>query len=82
MLLYLRSYVVPAGGYLIVAENKEGSEIIAPATANDKAPDTSKDSGDQLMYKIVEAAGIPNLDTFLSNGGVIDVEGPTRLSYH
>ena len=71
--------VIPAGGYLVVAESKAGSEIVVPATADDKAPDSTKDSGGQLLYKIIEASGIPNLETFLANGGVIDVEGPTAL---
>ena len=71
--------VIPAGGYLVVAESKAGSEIVVPATADDAAPDKTKDAGGQLLYKIIEAAGIPNLETFLANGGVIDVEGPTAL---
>ena len=33
----------------------------------------------QLTYKIVEAAAIPNLETLLNSGGVIDVEGPAAL---
>ena len=71
--------VIPAGGYLVVAESKAGSEIVAPATADDKSPDSTKDAGGQLLYKIIEAAGIPNLETFLATGGVIDVEGPHAL---
>ncbi|RKU19442.1 hypothetical protein C6500_10855 [Candidatus Poribacteria bacterium] len=71
--------VIPAGGYLVVAESKAGSEIVAPATGDDAAPDKTKDAGGQLLYKIIEAAGIPNLETFLANGGVIDVEGPHAL---
>ena len=71
--------VIPAGGYLVVAESKAGSEIVVPATADDAAPDSTKDSGGQLLYKIIEATGIPNLETFLANGGVIDVEGPQAL---
>ena len=71
--------VIPAGGYLVVAESKDGSEIIAPATADDKSPDKTKDAGGQLLYKIIEATGIPNLETFLATGGVIDVEGPHAL---
>ena len=70
--------VIPAGGYLIAAENKGESQIIAPATADDAAPDTTKDSGGQLQYKIIES-DIPNLETFLSNGGIIDVESPHPL---
>ncbi|RKU21226.1 hypothetical protein C6500_07090 [Candidatus Poribacteria bacterium] len=71
--------VIPAGGYLVVAESKDGSEIVVPATADDKAPDSTKDAGGQLLYKIIEASGIPNLEMFLANGGVIDVEGPHAL---
>ena len=71
--------VIPAGGYLIVAESKDGSAIIAPATDDDATPDSTKDAPAQLTYKIVEAADIPNLETLLNNGGVIDVEGPPAL---
>ena len=70
--------VIPGSGYLIVAESKADSHITAPATADDAAPDPTKDSGGQLKYKII-AGGIPNLETFLSNGGVIDVESPHPL---
>ena len=71
--------VIPAGGYLVVAESKTESQIVAPATADDKSPDSTKDAGGQLLYKIIEATGIPNLETFLSTGGLIDVEGPNAL---
>ena len=70
--------VIPGSGYLIAAENKGESQITAPATADDAAPDATKDSGGQLKYKII-TSDIPNLETFLANGGVIDVESPHPL---
>ena len=72
--------VIPAGGYLIVAESKGGSQIIAPATDDDKSPDTTKDAGPQLRYKIIENDKIPNLESFLLTGGIIDVESPQNLA--
>ena len=71
--------VIPAGGYLIVAESAAGSAIIAPATGNDKTPDATLDRPAQLTYKLIEADAIPNLETLLNSGGVIDVEGPQAL---
>ena len=71
--------VIPASGYLVVAEDKGASQIIAPATADDKSPDNTKDSGGQLIYKVIGNDGLPNLETFLNNGGVIDVESPHAL---
>ena len=71
--------VIPASGYLVVAEDKGASQIIAPATADDKSPDNTKDSGGQLIYKVIGNSGLPNLETFLNNGGVIDVESPHAL---
>ena len=71
--------VIPASGYLVVAEDKAASQIIAPATADDKSPDNTKDSGGQLIYKVIGNDGLPNLETFLNNGGVIDVESPHAL---
>ena len=73
-----KDIVIPAGGYLIVAEDAGASQIIAPATGNDKTPDATLDPPAQLTYKIVGAA-LPNLETLLNNGGVIDVEGPPAL---
>ena len=70
--------VIPGSGYLIVAESKADSKIVAPATADDAAPDATLDGPAQLKYKII-AGDIPNLETFLSNGGVIDVESPHAL---
>ena len=71
--------VIPASGYLVVAEDKGASQIIAPATDDDKSPDNTKDSGGQLIYKVIGNDGLPNLETFLNNGGVIDVESPHAL---
>ena len=71
--------VIPASGYLVVAEDKGASQIIAPATADDAAPDNTKDSGGQLKYKVIGNSGLPNLETFLNNGGVIDVESSHAL---
>ena len=71
--------VIPASGYLVVAEDKGASQIIAPATADDAAPDNTKDSGGQLIYKVIGNSNLPNLETFLNNGGVIDVESPHAL---
>ena len=74
-----KDIVIPAGGYLIVAEDAGASQIIAPATGNDKTPDATLDPPAQLTYKLIGAGAIPNLETLLNSGGVIDVEGPPAL---
>ena len=74
-----KDIVIPAGGYLIVAEEAAASQIIAPATGNDKTPDATLDPPAQLTYKLIGADTIPNLETLLNSGGVIDVEGPAAL---
>ena len=71
--------IIPKDGYLIVAESKAGSAIVAPATAEDKSPDKTKDGPAQLKYKIIERDGLPNLQTHLTNGVVMDVVAPKGL---
>ena len=75
--------IVPAGGYLVLGrddgdgdDNHEkrtdstqiiypGDPTITPILASDRQPNQQK-------YNVIKAA-LPNLETFLSNGGTIDV---------
>ena len=52
-----------------VKDNPENDKDEPKATARTPA---------QLLYNAVQI-GLPNLETFLANGGVIDVVGPEKL---
>ena len=64
--------------YLIIAKNIGGSGIQKPDDSDKDAPKIDKRTPAQLMYNIIEV-GIPNLETFLANGGTIDLVGPNDL---
>ena len=71
--------IIPAGGYLIIAQNTAGSEIEAgpgPAGAwrtNDTPRGTHR-TPEQLLYNVYGTADLPNLATQFLNGVVVDVE--------
>ena len=69
---------IPKDGYLVIAKDIAGSGI-KDNPGNDKdEPKSSERTPAQLLYNVV-ALGIPNLETFLANGGVIDVVGPEKV---
>ena len=68
---------IPTDGYLVVADDEAGSAIINPGGAKD-APLVTR-SPDGLKYNL-NAIALPNLETFLANGGVIDVVSPMSLT--
>ena len=68
---------IPTDGYLVVADEEAGSAIINPGGAKD-APLVTR-SPDGLKYNL-NAKALPNLETFLANGGVIDVVSPMSLT--
>ena len=68
---------IPSDGYLVVADDAAGSAIINPGGAKDAPPVTRSPEG--LKYNL-NAIALPNLETFLANGGVIDVVSPMSLT--
>ena len=64
--------------YLVIAKNIGGSGIQKPDDSDKDAPKIDKRTPAQLMYNIIEV-GIPNLETFLANGGTIDLVAPNDL---
>ena len=68
---------IPSGGYLVVADDEAGSAITNPGGAKDAPPVTRTPAG--LKYNLY-AKALPNLETFLANGGVIDVVSPMSLT--
>ena len=71
--------VIPAGGYLVVAEDKAGSSVHVPGGAIDKSPLPHERNARELVYNVIDDGDLPNLETFLANGGVIGVMGPHAL---
>ena len=66
--------VIPAGGYLVIAQNALGSEVVVPPGKRDETPKATDRTPAQLKYNVYETAGLPNLATAFLNGVVVDVE--------
>ena len=71
--------VIPGSGYLVVAEEKAGSSVHVPPGAIDEAPKSHERTPAELIYNVIDDGDLPNLETFLANGGVIDVMSPHAL---
>ena len=71
--------VIPAGGYLVVAEEKAGSSIHVPPGAIDASPKTNERNEKERLYNVIDDGDLPNLFAHLSNGGIIDVMSPHGL---
>ena len=72
-----KDWIIPAGGYLIIAQNKLGSEIDTSGQDADRTDDTPRATfrtPAQLLYNVIEMASLPNLATSFLNGVVVDVE--------
>ena len=68
---------IPSDGYLVVADDADGSAIDPPGGAKDAPPVTRTPA--HLKYNL-NVKALPNLETFLANGGVIDVVSPMSLT--
>ena len=62
---------IPASGYYLLAKNKDGSGIDY-SHEKDEENLAHKQTVAQLLFN-VRAAGIPNLERFLGNGGTLDL---------
>ena len=67
--------MIPANGYLLLAKNKDGSGI-AYSHEKDHENKAAHQTPAQLLFN-TRAAGLPNLETFLANGGTIDLTTTT-----
>ncbi len=69
--------VIPAGGYLIVATDLAGTGINLPTNhnADDNTPIVGERSPAELKYNAIPVT-LPNLESFLANGGTIDLVSP------
>ena len=70
--------VAPAGGYLVVAKDKDMTGIHLPdkSDEDDNAPDATTRTLAERQYNVISVATFPNLEAFLSNGGTIDIVSP------
>ena len=68
---------IPKDGYLVVADDADGSAIVNPGGAKDAPPVTRKPAAQKYN---LHAIALPNLQGFLINGGVIDVVSPLSLT--
>ena len=69
---------IPASGHLVLATNVAGSGIKKPAGSDKDEPKPAERTPAQLLYNVVEL-GLPNLQTFLANGGTIALVAPAGL---
>ena len=69
---------IPNGGYLVAATDIGGSGIKDNPENDKDEPKASARTPAQLLYNVI-ALGLPNLETFLANGGTIDLIAPNDL---
>ena len=72
-----KDIVIPAGGYLVIAKNESGSEVVVPPS-NKKSPKRTERTPAQMKYNVHVADTLPNLATQFVNGVVVDVESFDR----
>ena len=75
--------IIPKDGYLVVAKDLAGSAVLDPEPGDDSdnhlnSPAKTARQPYGLTYNRL-AGGLPNLETFLINGGTIDVVGPKKV---
>ena len=74
----VKDKVIPGSGYLVLTEDTAGSSVHPPPGAIDASPKAHERTPTERLYNIVDV-DFPNLETFLANGGVIDVVSPHPL---
>ena len=65
---------IPGGGYLVIAQNEAGSEVVVPPGSKKDAPKATERTPAQMIYNVIAADTLPNLATQFQNGVVVDVE--------
>ena len=71
----LNEGIIPEDGYLVVAKDAGLSAVRSPGDAK-KSPVSTGRQPFGLTYNLIAGAALPNLETFLINGGTIDVVAP------
>ena len=71
---------IPNGsGYLVAATDIGGSGIKDNPENDKDEPKASARTPAQLLYNVIALGDLPNLETFLANGGTIDLIAPNDL---
>jgi hypothetical protein len=65
---------IPASGYIVFTKSAGDSGVSKPPGSDKDEPKRNERSEAQMLYNVVDL-GIPNLETFLANGGTIDLIG-------
>ena len=67
---------IPGGGYLVIAQNEAGSEVIVPPGSKKDPPKRSERTPVQMIYNVIDntTPELPNLAEQFRNGVVVDVE--------
>ena len=65
---------IPGGGYLVITQNADGSEVVVPPGSKKDAPKATERTPAQMKYNVIEDANLPNLATQFLNGVVVDVQ--------
>jgi len=76
-----KDVIIPGGGYLVVTEDTGASAVHDPHSDDSKRSDPPKAhirTPAEMMYNVLDS-DIPNLESFLSNGGAIGIMGPHAL---
>ena len=68
-----KDVVIPAGGYLVLATDAPGSEVVVPPGKINESPKSTERKPAEMIYNVVHGVVIPNLATQFANGVVIDV---------
>ena len=80
-----KDWIIPAGGYLVIAQNAAGSEIVTGPAADpgkwrtNDTPRATHRTPAQLLYNVIGMSSLPNLATQFLTGVVVDVESQHPL---
>ena len=69
---------IPGGGYLVIAQNEAGSEVVVPPGSKKDPPKRRERTPAQMIYNVIEHTDLPNLAEQFRNGVVVDVESYDR----
>ena len=77
-----KDIVIPAGGYLVITQNSDGSAIVVPNDGDATHPEPEATTAPnavyrtpvEMLYNVYEDADLPNLATVFRNGVVVDLE--------
>ena len=73
-----KDFIIPAGGYLVVARNKAMSYITDPGDPKQEAADIlRRTEAKHQSYNLIEKSLGKNLEGFLVRGGTIDLVSPS-----